>query len=45
MAGKKIIEVTEQNRLNDAREAGIPWKKWGPYPTISDSTIVKTSHF
>jgi hypothetical protein len=26
-----IIEVTEQKRLNDAREAGIPWKKWGPY--------------
>ncbi len=24
-------EVTEQKRLNDAREAGIPWKKWGPY--------------
>jgi hypothetical protein len=27
----KIVEVTEQKRLNDAREAGIPWKKWGPY--------------
>jgi Mannosylglycerate hydrolase MGH1-like glycoside hydrolase domain len=24
-------EVTEQRRLNDAREKGIPWKKWGPY--------------
>src|SRR5512135_2490267 len=24
-------ECTEQKRLNDAREAGIPWKKWGPY--------------
>src|SRR5579871_3347554 len=24
-------EVTEQKRLNDAREHGIPWKKWGPY--------------
>jgi hypothetical protein len=23
--------VTEQKRLNDAREAGIPWKQWGPY--------------
>ena len=22
---------TEQKRLNEAREAGIPWKKWGPY--------------
>src|SRR6185437_15420132 len=25
------VEVTEQKRLNDAREHGIPWKKWGPY--------------
>jgi len=25
------IETTEQMRLNDARELGIPWKKWGPY--------------
>ena len=25
------VEVTEQKRLNDARELGIPWKKWGPY--------------
>ena len=24
-------EVAEQKRLNDARELGIPWKKWGPY--------------
>jgi hypothetical protein len=24
-------EVSEQKRLNEAREAGIPWKKWGPY--------------
>ena len=24
-------DVTEQKRLNEAREAGIPWKKWGPY--------------
>jgi hypothetical protein len=24
-------EVTEQRRLNEAREHGIPWKKWGPY--------------
>ena len=23
--------VLEQKRLNDAREANIPWKKWGPY--------------
>jgi Glycosyl hydrolase family 63 C-terminal domain len=26
-----IIDVTEQKRLNEAREAQIPWKKWGPY--------------
>jgi hypothetical protein len=25
------VEVTEQKRLNAAREQGIPWKKWGPY--------------
>ena len=24
-------ETKEQKRLNDAREAGVPWKKWGPY--------------
>ena len=24
-------QTTERKRLNDAREAGIPWKKWGPY--------------
>jgi hypothetical protein len=23
--------VAEQKRLNDARESGVPWKKWGPY--------------
>ena len=27
----RIVDVTEQKRLNDAREKGIPWKKWGPY--------------
>jgi hypothetical protein len=26
-----VHEVTEQKRLNEARERGIPWKKWGPY--------------
>ncbi|MCJ7445786.1 MAG: hypothetical protein MUO26_14915 [Methanotrichaceae archaeon] len=31
MAEKKMIDFTEQKRLNDARESGIPWKKWGPY--------------
>ena len=25
------VDVTEQKRLNEAREAHIPWKKWGPY--------------
>ena len=25
------LETKEQRRLNDAREKGIPWKKWGPY--------------
>jgi hypothetical protein len=24
-------EVTEQKRLNQAREKKVPWKKWGPY--------------
>ena len=24
-------ETSEQHRLNEAREEGIPWKKWGPY--------------
>jgi hypothetical protein len=24
-------DVAEQHRLNAAREAGVPWKKWGPY--------------
>src|SRR5258708_12998857 len=26
-----VVDVTEQVRLNEAREAQIPWKKWGPY--------------
>jgi hypothetical protein len=26
-----ITDVAEQRRLNDAREAQIPWKQWGPY--------------
>ena len=25
------VDVTEQQRLNEAREAHIPWKQWGPY--------------
>ena len=31
MAKLDVVDVAEQKRLNDAREAGIPWKKWGPY--------------
>ena len=34
MSGPSIassVDVEEQRRLNEAREAGIPWKKWGPY--------------
>ena len=30
-ARKEPIDCAEQKRLNDAREAEIPWKKWGPY--------------
>ena len=26
-----LSECTEQKRLNDAREEGIAWKRWGPY--------------
>jgi hypothetical protein len=25
------FETTEQRRLNETRQAGVPWKKWGPY--------------
>ena len=28
---KSFVDCTEQSRLNDARDRGIPWKKWGPY--------------
>ena len=31
MAKQSIVDVAEQRRLNEAREAGVPWKKWGPY--------------
>ena len=27
----QLVDVTEQKRLNEARETGVPWKKWGPY--------------
>jgi hypothetical protein len=26
-----LVDVAEQRRLNEARVAHIPWKKWGPY--------------
>ena len=29
--GHTFTDCTEQKRLNDAREAAVPWKKWGPY--------------
>jgi hypothetical protein len=25
------VETQEQRRLNETREVGVPWKKWGPY--------------
>src|SRR5690348_14257926 len=25
------LDTKEQNRLNETRESGVPWKKWGPY--------------
>src|ERR1700751_2946226 len=27
----EYVEVTEQKRLNEAREKDVPWPKWGPY--------------
>jgi hypothetical protein len=31
MSDMPVVDVTEQKRLNEAREQRIPWKKWGPY--------------
>ena len=31
MSGPTILEVAERRRLREARESGVPWKKWGPY--------------
>jgi hypothetical protein len=31
MSTPDFVDVTEQKRLNDAREKGVAWKKWGPY--------------
>jgi hypothetical protein len=30
-APMSYVDVSEQKRLNEARERGVPWKKWGPY--------------
>jgi hypothetical protein len=27
----RSVDCTEQKRLNEAREGGVAWKKWGPY--------------
>ena len=24
-------QLAEQQRLEEARETGVPWRKWGPY--------------
>src|SRR4029077_19287134 len=29
--GRPIVDVAEQKRLNESRESGVAWKKWGPY--------------
>jgi hypothetical protein len=31
MPNTPSVDILEQKRLNEAREKGIPWKKWGPY--------------
>jgi hypothetical protein len=31
MPSPTILEVAERRRLREARERGVPWKKWGPY--------------
>ena len=28
---RRHTQTEAQKRLNDARETGVPWKKWGPY--------------
>ena len=28
---EKEVLTAEQNRLNDSKENGVEWKKWGPY--------------
>src|SRR5690242_873200 len=39
-----IVDVTEQKRLNEAREKGIPWKKWGPYLSVRQGGTVREDY-
>jgi len=47
VAMQEITDVTEQKRLNEAREKGIPWKKWGPYRlhVLRESAILVSGRF
>jgi len=38
------VDCTEQRRLNDAREAGTAWKKWGPYLSERQRGTVREDH-
>jgi len=31
LTSTSFVDCTEQKRLNEARDRGMPWKKWGPY--------------
>ena len=31
LASRDDVQTSEQKRLNDSRDKGVPWKKWGPY--------------
>jgi hypothetical protein len=31
LAHAPLVDCVEQKRLNDTRDRGFPWKKWGPY--------------
>jgi hypothetical protein len=37
-------ETKEQQRLNEARESGIPRKKWGPYLSERQWSTVREDH-
>ena len=45
MARLNVTDVTEQKRLNDAREAGMPWKKWDPYLSERQWETVREDQF